>query len=47
MGMQDYSKFTDGEKSNKTKPAETLIQGGQELEIISENVFYELVLQDA
>lgn len=46
MGIQDYSRFADGEKSNKTKKAEELILKGQDLEIISENVFYDLILQE-
>lgn len=45
LGIQDYSKFTDGQKSNKTKKAEELILKGQDLEIISENIFYDLILQ--
>ena len=46
MGIQDYSKFIDGEKSSKTKKAEELINRGQELEIISEDEFYELLAQE-
>lgn len=46
MGIQDYSKFTDGEKSNKLKKTEKLIQKGYEIEILSENIFYDLLLSD-
>ena len=44
MGIQDYSKFADGVKSNKLKKAENLIQKGYEIEILSENIFYDLLL---
>lgn len=44
MGVQDYSKFTDGQKSNKTKKAEDLIAAGFELSIITENAFYDMIL---
>lgn len=43
MGIQDYSRFADGEKSNKIKKAEELILRGAELSIISEDVFYDMV----
>lgn len=43
MGIQDYSKFTDGQKSNKLKKAEDLIFKGQDLEIISEDEFFNLL----
>lgn len=43
MGIQDYSKFTDGQKSNKLKKAEELISGGQELEIITEEDFVKYI----
>lgn len=39
MGIQDYSKLTDGEKSSKLKKAEKLISEGQDLEIIAEADF--------
>jgi DNA polymerase III subunit epsilon len=44
MGVQDYSKFADGEKSSKTKKAEQLIASGHDLSIITEDVFYELIM---
>jgi DNA polymerase-3 subunit epsilon len=44
MGVQDYSKFADGEKSSKTKKAEQLIASGQDLSIITEDVFYEMIM---
>lgn len=44
MGIQDYSKFTDGEKSNKTKKAEHFIASGHDLSIITEDVFYEMIM---
>ena len=47
MGIQDYSKFADGEKSNKLKKAEKMICQGLDIEIISENVFYEMILDEA
>lgn len=47
MGIQDYSKFTDGQKGNKLKKAEELIQKGFGIEIISENVFYDLIFENA
>lgn len=43
MGIQDYSKFTDGQKSSKLKKAEELIAKGQDLEIISEDEFLNLL----
>lgn len=43
MGIQDYSKFIDGEKSSKLKKAEDLIFKGQDLEIISEDEFIRLL----
>jgi len=43
MGIQDYSKFTDGEKSSKLKKAEGLIEKGQDLEIISEEEFLQML----
>lgn len=39
MGVQDYSKFADGQKSSKLKKAEQLVSKGQELEIITEDDF--------
>ncbi|GAC41688.1 exonuclease domain-containing protein [Paenibacillus popilliae] len=46
LGNFDYSKSIKDGKSSKLKKAESLILSGQDLEIISENVFYELVDQD-
>lgn len=43
MGVQDYSKFVDGEKSSKLKKAEQLIANGQELEIITEDDFVKYI----
>lgn len=43
MGIQDYSKFADGEKSSKLKKAEGLIEKGQDLEIISEEEFLQML----
>lgn len=43
MGIQDYSKFTDGKKSVKLKKAEELIKEGQDLEIIDETEFIKLL----
>lgn len=43
MGIQDYSRFVDGKKSNKLKKAELLISKGQDLEIIDENEFLRLL----
>lgn len=42
LGASDYSKIKDG-KSNKLKRAESLIAKGADLQIISENVFYDLM----
>lgn len=47
MGAQDYSKFSDGEKSNKTKKAEQLILAGHDLAIITEDVFYDIIFDYA
>ncbi|MDY2648909.1 MAG: exonuclease domain-containing protein [Pyramidobacter porci] len=43
MGVQDYYKFTDGEKSNKTKKAEELHTKGYPIEIISEMDFLHML----
>ena len=43
IGLQDYTKFADGEKSSKLKKAEELINKGQDLEIIDENEFLNLI----
>lgn len=42
LGNQDYSKIKDG-KSSKQKKAEKLKLGGHDIEIISENVFYDML----
>lgn len=42
LGNTDYSRVKDG-KSNKQKKAETLKLKGQEIEIISENVFCDMI----
>ncbi len=42
LGASDYSKIKDG-KSSKLKRAESLIAKGADLQIISENVFYDLM----
>jgi DNA polymerase-3 subunit epsilon len=47
IGIQDYSRFTDGKKSRKLRKAEELIKIEHEVEIISENNFYDLVLEDS
>lgn len=41
IGIQDYSKFTDGMESNKTKKAKKLIDKGLPIKIISEDDFCE------
>lgn len=43
MGIQDYSKFADGQKSSKLKKAEDYITNGQDLEIIGEDEFLNLL----
>ncbi len=43
LGNLEYSSNVKDEKSNKLKKAETYILNGQELEIISENVFLDLL----
>lgn len=43
IGIQDYTRFSDGEKSSKLKKAEDLIKLGQDLEIIDENEFLNLI----
>lgn len=42
MGTQDYSKFADGQKSNKTKKAGELRAKGYPIEIISEDDFLKM-----
>lgn len=43
MGDQDYLRFADGKKSSKLKKAEDLITKGQDLEILPENDFLEII----
>ena len=43
LGNNDYCTSIKGNKSNKQKKAETLKLQGQDIEIIPENVFYELI----
>jgi DNA polymerase-3 subunit epsilon len=45
LGNTDYSKNIKGGKSNKQKKAEQLILSGQDLIILPENEFYELINQ--
>ncbi len=47
LGIQDYRKFNGADKSNKLKKAEELINNGFDIEIISENNFYDLVLDES
>lgn len=44
LGNFDYSSNIKGSKSSKLKKAEDLILKGQDLQILSEDVFYDLVL---
>ena len=43
MGLQDYSKFVDGNESSKTKRAKELAAFGQDIHIISEDDFYRII----
>lgn len=43
MGNQDYSLFTDGKQSNKTKKARVYIKQGQPIQIIDETEFLEML----
>lgn len=43
MGIQDYEKFADGEKSSKFKKAEKLISEGKDLEVITEDEFLNML----
>lgn len=43
LGNNDYCKTIKDGKSNKQKKAEKLKIGGQDIEIISENVFYDMI----
>ncbi len=46
LGNNDYCKTIKDGKSIKQKKAEKLKTDGQDIEIISENVFYDMVLED-
>ena len=43
MGKDTYRKRTDGDKSSKRKKAEEYILNGLDIEIISEDVFYDVI----
>lgn len=43
LGNNDYCASTKNKKSNKQKKAETLKLSGQDIDIISENVFYDMI----
>lgn len=43
MGLQDFSRFTDGQKSSKTREVESLKASGVNIEIISEDDFLSLI----
>lgn len=43
LGVQDYKKVGETGKSSKHRKAEKLKLGGQDIEIISENVFFDMV----
>lgn len=43
MGVQDFSKFKDGNKSSKLKKAEVLINKGVDLEVLTEDDFLALL----
>lgn len=45
LGNNDYCKSIKDGKSNKQKKAEDLIQKGNDLTIISEDVFYDLIIE--
>ena len=46
LGNNEYCKTIKDDKSNKLKKAESLILKSQDLKIIPEDVFYDLVLDD-
>lgn len=46
IGIQDYARFVDNKQSNKTRRANELINEGYQLEIIDENEFIRLILQE-
>ena len=43
VGRDDYGNFKEGNKSNKMLKAEKLIQKGQDLEIITEDDFLDMI----
>lgn len=43
LGNNDYNPILRGKKSSKLLKAENLKLQGQDIEIISENVFYEMI----
>jgi DNA polymerase III subunit epsilon len=43
VGEQDYSRYGEGSKSSKMKKAESLLSKGQEIELLSENQFIEMI----
>ncbi len=43
LGLQDYTKFRSGTKSNKQKKTEKLIESGKNIEIISEDDFIRML----
>lgn len=43
MGIQDYSKFADGQESSKTKKAKSLISKGRRIQIIDEKDFIRII----
>ncbi len=46
LGNNDYCTSIKGGKSNKQKKAEQLLQSGADIEILSENVFYDMLGSD-
>ena len=44
LGNNDFCSLIKDGKSNKQKKAESLILKGKDIQILSENVFYDLVL---
>lgn len=46
LGNNDYCTSIKDGKSNKQKKAESLILKGQDIQILSENVFYEMILSE-
>ena len=45
LGNNDFCKSIKNGKSNKQKKAEKLIQQGQDLKIITENIFYDMIFE--